>query len=108
MSSKTPSNLVASVSQRLLNVAKASDTEFQFVLVRYGLERLMYRLSLSPHGHLFTVKGAMMFLVWSGEQYRPTKDLDLMTSRRRTADELAGVFRGLCSVPVEDDGLPGT
>jgi len=46
-----------------------------------------------------------MFLVWAGEPYRPTKDMDLSASRKRTADELAVVFKELCGAIVEEDGL---
>ena len=40
----------------------------------------MYRLSRSVYAKEFVVKGAMLLRVWTGEQYRPTKDLDLLRS----------------------------
>jgi hypothetical protein len=39
-----PRNLVASIAARLLKLAHARNDEFQLVLMRYGLERLLYRL----------------------------------------------------------------
>jgi hypothetical protein len=36
-------NISASVERRLLNVSRQSGEDFQYVLMRYGLERLMYR-----------------------------------------------------------------
>jgi hypothetical protein len=51
------------------------DEDFQFVLMRYGAERLMYRLSQSEHATNFVLKGAMLFLVWTGAHYRATKDM---------------------------------
>ncbi|HQZ67286.1 MAG TPA: hypothetical protein PLY87_19485, partial [Planctomycetaceae bacterium] len=39
-----PGNQAASVRQRLMNVAKERGEEFQYVLTRYGMERLLYRL----------------------------------------------------------------
>src|SRR5271169_6056938 len=65
-----PKNLVASIHQRLLNHAKLSKDEPQLVLMRFGLERLLYRLSVSEHSAEFVVKGAMLFLVWIGEPHR--------------------------------------
>ncbi|MDI1246743.1 MAG: hypothetical protein PSV24_15235 [Rhodoferax sp.] len=37
-------DLAASVRARLLNIAKAEQTDFNAVLVRYALERFLYRL----------------------------------------------------------------
>ena len=34
-------------------------------VVRYALERLLYRLSLSRHAERFVLKGAMLFSAWS-------------------------------------------
>jgi hypothetical protein len=36
-------NLAASVRARLLNIAKADGTDFNQVLVRFALERMLYR-----------------------------------------------------------------
>ena len=44
MSAATP-NVAASVRARLLNVAKAQGVDFNQVLVRFALERILYRLS---------------------------------------------------------------
>ena len=40
-------NVAASVKARLLQLARTRNEDFQFVLIRYGLERLLYRLSVS-------------------------------------------------------------
>jgi len=93
------------VRQRLANYAAQSHEDFQVVLAQYGFERLLYRLSLSAYSRQFTIKGALIFLVWTGEQYRPTRDLDLTALRQHTAPELKSLFQTLCASPVEDDGL---
>jgi hypothetical protein len=41
-------NLPASVRQRLLTLSQRRKEPFDLVLVRYGIERLLYRLSRSP------------------------------------------------------------
>ena len=50
MAAEKVKNLAASVRQRLLNVAKKRGDAFDLILARYALERLLYRLSVSPHG----------------------------------------------------------
>jgi hypothetical protein len=40
-------NLTASVHQRLLNEAKATDRPFDEILQRFAIERFLYRLSKS-------------------------------------------------------------
>ena len=60
-------DLAASVRARLLNLAKAERSDFTGVLVRYALERLLYRLSLSSHGGSFLLKGALLFTLWCDE-----------------------------------------
>jgi len=72
------SNYAHSVFQRLLNYAKAKNKDFNLLLIRYGLERLLYRLSISPHAHRFILKGANLFLAWTGHSHRATKDADLL------------------------------
>jgi hypothetical protein len=51
-----PRNLAASVRQRLMNLSRARGEDFQFVLTRYALERLLYRLSQSEHRDVFVLK----------------------------------------------------
>jgi len=41
MSKERPTNLAASIRQRLLNLARERKEELQFVLVRYAAERLL-------------------------------------------------------------------
>ena len=106
MKKDQPTNLAASIHNRLVNYARQTGTEAQLVFMRYGLERLLYRLCQSGYMDEFVVKGAMLFWVWTGEQYRPTKDLDLMTARVRTAEQLETIFMSVCTVQVEaEDGL---
>ena len=54
--------------QRLLNHATRTEQDFQVVLAQYAFERLLYRLGKSPSAGQFTLKGALLFLVWTEEQ----------------------------------------
>ena len=60
MKRSEPRDLEASVSNRLLQHARQTGEDYQFVLVRYALERLMYRLSQPKHADDFILKGAML------------------------------------------------
>lgn len=56
-----PKNLAASVKARLLAVAERRGESFNLLIVRFGIERLLYRLSRSRHADKFLLKGAMLF-----------------------------------------------
>ena len=73
-----PRNIGASVRQRLLNLAHARGQSMDLLLTRYALERLLHRLSLSPHRERFVLKGAMLLAIWFDEPHRATRDVDLL------------------------------
>ena len=98
-------NLPASVRQRLLNIADMRKEPFQRVLMQYGLERLLYRLSRSAHRDRFVLKGALLFSIWSGTPHRPTTDIDLMSAASAETTELAAAFKAIIATPVDADGL---
>ena len=79
---RPPRNIVASVQARLVQRSHELHVEHQLTLARFAGERLLYRLSVSPHSDRFIVKGAALLLVWFGEAVRPTKDVDLQTQPR--------------------------
>lgn len=95
-------NLAASVRQRLLNVAKLRGDDFDLVLSRYALERLLYRMSVSPHAERFLLKGALLFMVWGLDDHRPTRDADLLGFGDSEPDAVAAAFRQICNVDCED------
>jgi predicted nucleotidyltransferase component of viral defense system len=105
MSKDRPQNVAASVRQKLLNLAKQEGEDFNFLLIRYALERLLYRLSVSSHQDRFVLKGATLFQVWSGHVHRPTRDLDLLGHGTPAPSAFENVFRDLCKQPVVDDGI---
>lgn len=98
-------NIAASVRQRLLNIASKENADFGFVLTRYALERVLYRLSRSPHQSSFVLKGALLFNVWADAPHRPTKDLDLLGRGSPSIDRCRAVFAEICAIETESDGL---
>jgi predicted nucleotidyltransferase component of viral defense system len=95
-------DLAASVRARLLNRAKAEGSDFNGVLVRYALERLLYRLSQSAHADRFLLKGAMLFTLWYAMPHRPTRDVDLLGFGASDLESITRTFKDIASVTVED------
>jgi len=105
MSAREKRDMPASIRQRLLNLSRERNMAFDLVLVRYGIERLLYRLTCSEHSDAFLLKGAMLFAVWSPQTHRPTRDVDLLGFGHAELKDIEGIFKGLCEQPVLDDGL---
>ncbi len=95
----------ASVHARLLNGARESGEEFQRVLVRYAIERFLYRLSKSIHAESFVLKGATLLAVWTERPHRATKDVDLLGFGTPDEERLAAVLREVITTSVDADGL---
>ena len=68
---REPKNLPASVRQRLLTLSQQRKEPFDLMLVRFGIERLLYRLSRSRHADKFLLKGAMLPPTNKSEACRP-------------------------------------
>jgi predicted nucleotidyltransferase component of viral defense system len=98
-------NVGASVRGRLLARARSEKTDFQILLTRYALERLLYRLSVSAHRDRFILKGALLFVTWLHDPFRPTRDLDLLGYGASDVDAMAETFKAICSTLVSDDGV---
>jgi len=97
-------NRAASIRARLKQHADATKEEFNLVLTRYGIERLLYRLATSEHATQFVLKGALLFALWYGQPHRPTRDADLLGFGPDDPQILATVFQSLCAMQV-DDGI---
>lgn len=97
-------NVAASVRARLLNVAKTQGVDFNQVLVRFALERILYRMTQSQHADRFLLKGALLFTLWYDMPHRATRDADLLGFGASDPDSVAQVFRDIAAVAV-DDGI---
>ncbi|MEJ7670902.1 MAG: nucleotidyl transferase AbiEii/AbiGii toxin family protein [Casimicrobiaceae bacterium] len=99
---KQPRDVGASVRARLLALAREKGQTFDLLLTRYGLERLLYRLSISPHGHRFVLKGAMLLTTWFDNPHRATRDVDLLGYGDPSTEQMLAVFREICAHDVGD------
>ena len=103
---RKPQNLSHSIRDRLLQLARQQNEEFQNYLMRFALERWMYRLSQSEHQSRFILKGAMLFALWSDDPHRPTQDLDLLGFGGSSVREWEDLVRQICAVEVAFDLPP--
>ena len=99
------SGMAQSVHQKLLNLRDKTGEQFNHLLMRYGMERLLYRLTASGHEQQFVLKGAMLFALWQDVPGRPTRDIDLLGFGEISHDRLRQVFVDACNSDVAEDGL---
>jgi predicted nucleotidyltransferase component of viral defense system len=100
-----PKNLTASIHARLRNEAAKMNVPFNAVLQYYGIERLLYRLSISDHARTFVLKGGVSFLAWRIPLRRFTKDIDLLGHGINDVEHIVQVFREICRQTVTEDGV---
>lgn len=94
----------ASVRARLGALARAKGINLELLLVRYALERLLYRLGQSKYRHRFILKGAMLQTVWLADPFRPTRDLDLLAYGDSDPENVRATFREILAIE-SDDGI---
>jgi hypothetical protein len=105
LSKETPINVAASIKQRLLNRARAQKEDFNRLLTRYALERVLYRISQSSHKDAFVLKGALLFELWTDQIHRPTRDADFLSQGDSSLKRFQRIFEEICTMNVHDDGL---
>ena len=94
-----------SVRQRLLNWSKEHKTDFQLTLVRYASERFLYRLSRSNQVAHFILKGALLFKVWTNQDFRSTRDVDFLGIGSDNHQAIRTSFETICSIECPEDGV---
>ncbi len=100
-------NPAASAYARLKNIASQKHVEFMHLLIRYGTERFLYRLSLLPFADQFVLKGGNLFVIWQkGNNSRPTIDSDLLCFGNADPEHLRKVFVAAAGSGVSsEDGM---
>lgn len=99
-------NVPASVRRRLYNISQKRGDTLDRIMIRFAVERLLYRLSQSVYADRFVLKGAMLFAVWSDVPHRPTRDVDLLGFGPSETHEIKTIFQNLVSMRMhQEDGL---
>jgi len=99
---KEMKNIGASVRARLLQLSKANGQNFDLVLTRFALERLLFRLGQSPHAEHFVLKGAMLMMTWFDDPHRSTRDLDLLGFGDSSPEPMLSTFREIMAHNADD------
>ncbi len=97
-------DIAASVRQKLLNLSRERQEDFDYVLRQYVMQRLLYRLGCSKYVEQFLLKGALLFWVWNQDFHRPTRDIDLLTYTDNDVEHLVSLICEVVS-QEQDDGL---
>jgi hypothetical protein len=97
-------NRAASIKQKLLTLAREQGRVYEVVLVRYALERILYRLSISEHRDKFVRKGGMLVTLWLENSNRETRDADFLGFGNADQESLRAMFSEILAIPA-DDGL---
>jgi len=98
-------NIGQSVFARLLNIAKQSGETHQYLLTRYAIERLLYRLSASEYRDQFILKGGILLQAWQGQNHRTTRDVDFLGIGTSKIAEIQQIFKAICLTSVPNDGV---
>ena len=93
-----------SVKDRLKKQAIEDGKTMQDKLVTFGLERTIYRLSVSKYADRFTLKGGIfLYALFDGEYARATMDIDLLAQQiPNDAEEMKKVFREIFTIEYDD------
>ena len=93
-----------SVKDRLKKQAIEDGKTMQDKLVTYGLERTIYRLSISKYAERFTLKGGIfLYALFDGEYARATMDIDLLAQHiSNDIDEMKNLFHDIFLIQCDD------
>lgn len=97
-------NRAASIKQQLGNLARREGRVFEIVMIRYALERLLFRLSASDKADRFILKGGMLVTLWLEGDNRETRDVDFLGYGQADGDTLKSIFADIMAIQY-DDGL---
>lgn len=93
-----------SVKARLKNFALKNGRTFQEALIYYGLERTIYRISISPFADHFVLKGGIfLYAIFDRNYERTTTDVDLLARRISNSDEeMKSIFMEIFAKDTDD------
>lgn len=95
---------VASVKDRLKNKSRETGKTVQELLTMYGLERTIYRLSISRYKDNFTLKGGiLLYALFEGDFARATTDIDLLAQRVSNGlEDIRQIFSEIFAMDADD------
>jgi predicted nucleotidyltransferase component of viral defense system len=92
-----------SIKSRLKNLAITEKKQFDYLLMLYFIERILYRISVSKYRDVFVLKGGLLLYTILDDKARVTKDIDLLARElASTLDGLQEIFKEVCSIEADD------
>lgn len=93
-----------SVKAKLKNQAHKRGHMLQEELTAYGLERTIYRISISEYVDKFTLKGGIfLYALFDGNFTRATTDIDLLAQETNNeVENIKKIFEKIFSIEVND------
>lgn len=96
-------NIDQSVKDRLKNLARSSERDYNFVCIQYMHERFLARLEQSEYKGQFILKGALLLLAYDMPRVRPTKDIDFLGEQlSNKSDNIELAIRQIAEIELED------
>ena len=97
-------NSATSVKARLKNISRESGKTMDALLVTYGIERTVYRISVSRYVNNFTLKGGVfLYAMFHGGYSRATIDLDFLLEKLSNDEEnMRRIFTEIFSIESDD------
>ncbi len=103
MRDKQSKNRIASIQDRLKQIAKQSNRDVDSVLLQFFQERFLYRVSVSAFAENLILKGALLLLINHIDRFRPTKDIDFLGRRLDNAPEnIIRIIKEIAMIECDD------
>ncbi len=93
-----------SIKDKLKNQATLNGKTMQEMLTLYGLERTVYRISVSDYADRFTLKGGIfLYALFNGDFTRTTRDIDLLAENiANNSETMQSIFTKIFSIDCDD------
>lgn len=83
-------------------MARQSGKPFQSLLIQYGLERFLYRLSQSSFKEKFILKGGFLLVGMGIPQSRTARDVDFLGLMNGDPDVVSHAIRQIGELAIND------
>jgi len=92
-----------SIKAKIRNIAVKENKPFDYLIMNYFIERLLYRVSVSKYVDNFVLKGGLLIYILLNNDARATRDVDFLARQiNNTPDELQKAFSEICDINCDD------
>jgi predicted nucleotidyltransferase component of viral defense system len=96
-------NFNQSLKDRLKNLAKAADRDYNYVCIQFMQERFLARLQKTEYRNHFILKGALLLLAYDLPGTRPSKDIDFLgTNIPNNTKEIRSAIGQITGIDLDD------